>query len=521
MELDYYINQSILNNDSIIKQVNYPAYSSGLSFVANYNRSNSYSYEIPSSTLIEDITVFITIEKDETTAQVLLTNDDSTSGWTIGINSCNFLYLECKYGKIYNQIFDKINLSRKNCLVIKKTSSNFTVYKYDLISHSFESIQSIQIPSEVSLSSSSSVFIAGNNYFDSSYSRNSIGWFSGRIDQLLVVNESLDEVMILKLLLGFQPFYINQSVSTSYILTDSSVRFDNSVLEDYYANYTGYLSHIDSGIVSSLGEGKWIGSFSGRLTQVAISGSGLMSTGINACLGTGAFYTGGFTGLINGYTGYTGYFSDFIRYTKNPEFGVISHSISISGLYGAGVTHLDYDAYYKLYSITGITSSGVSGDYYTGFKMNGITSEYSDLVILGTETGISPSQFNLRGEYNYIYNEIYLNDFTTGFVYLNGERLDSGYYSISNGILQLSGDLANNIQYVIYDKSNTLSLIYLGSDNYAIGDFYPNSSLVWTGISSYTGLARADRDFYKETSSHHLYHGVKIQNTDKVELFKI
>ncbi len=515
MELSYFLSRTPIASEDILEIAPYPAYSSGYDFTGNAGGLSDINLGLSGSSFIEDFTLFLTFEKLEAYSQVLMSNDTGGGGWTLGITSGNFLYLEVTYQELLTHTFTKINLSKTNCLVIKKSGRAFTIYQYDLVSQAFSSVESFICDPVSEVNTSSFIALAGVEDNVTPYR----SYFSGLIHQLLFLNGAYEDYYILQVLLGFQPYTLTPSVISSFLKLDESYRFDSPALETNHSFFVDYFTSMNSGLINGLGQGHFIGTATGNYSSGNFTGRVVMSTGLSLCYGTGNLYTGTYTGTATGITG-TSYYQDTINYTRNSEFVVISHSITVSGdYYGTDRARFDYDAFYSTVSTTGYTT-GVDYSYYTNFKMNGVTSEYAGLIILGTDTGAIPSMYNLNGNFDNVNGYFYLSAYNTGLVYHQGVRIESGLFTVSNGVLNIIGSVQPT-DTVIYDNSTGITLLQLGIENNATGDFYSNAALVWTGEVSYTGLFRSKRDFFKETSIYHLYHGVKIQDGGTGELFRL
>ena len=464
----------------------------------------------------EDFTIFVTLYQTTARACVLFSNwsEDTDKGWCLGIDSGNFLYLDCISPNNTSFRFDQINLGNKNCLVIRKSGKIFSVFKYDLLSQTFESKQSVSFTNEENLEAETQSlrpFPRNSSYYSNVGSY--IDYFVGKVEQMAVLSAALDDSYILYLLQGFLPYSNTVLITTTATKVSEVYRFPSGSTD--YAFLDEYINSFDTSIASSLTGGGYIGYSTGTFNSSYFFASGIFSTGVTQCYGVGAALALSKTGAtIFPSSSATGYFTDSIKISSYSGITAISHNITLSGgIYGSGF-HLDDDAIYDVSYSGSSTSFVINESYYTGFKMDGVVSLYSKYLILATNTGVDPSGVNLVGQFDNVEGKFHLPNFNYGNsnVFFDGWKASGNQYTHNSGIIDIIGENEDGNNYVYYDNAANITFLYLGLNNYATGQFYPNSAIVYTGINSYSTNLRTVKPNYKETSSIHLYHGKSIQS---------
>lgn len=521
MELNYYISQSNIPNSIILYSV---LYGSGFYNFSTNLSSNSYYDDALIDSNIEDYTFFLTYEKLSSTSQILLSSystnrtGSNDSGYTIGINSSNELFVDYpkeKFCGVFN-----IKVANKACICIKKVSNILTIYKYDIVSGVIEGKDSITLPGEISDINLNPIFIGGSDeYVLLPQNLSSIYFFSGTIDQLLVVTEGLDESLINTIFKGFRPETLTPLVESTYKKSENYF-WNSDSLEQYKAYFSDYFNSIDlflftgnfrSGYSVGLEEGVFMGQ-SGNGFEIDIS----YYTGISGSCSLGDAVPN--VGLSGKY-----YYVDLPlslpNYSYSGQLEVIKYSDRMSivrKIYlstGSNQYNFVYNAGYYSNSTTTGYSSSFSKNYYTGFKMNGVWSDTRNLYGLFSGQKIEPTGYNRLGEYNFTNNSFYIPEYSpTGTFYLDG-NISTGV--ISNNFIYFTSGSSDKI--LSYDNNINYSLLGISSKNYNISNsFYQRASKVID-----ENLKMLNLNDYIETCKIDLIHGKLIQKTGALNIFEL
>lgn len=513
MEFQYFLDQSVLSGITVRE------YQTNLT-----STPGSVLWEVGGSSEDTNLTCIFTFTKQSSTGQLLFSNLSSPnyisySGLVVGIDDSNHLFVESRQDREVHR-FTNTNLSTKNCIALKRAGTNITVNKYDLLSRKFESTETKSFSPGAALDGFSDVVIGGLDntslfagYNSGSYAgSNSIGFFSGTMDQFVYIEGAVEDSYLLDLMSGFLPLTKTPTTSSSYTLLTQSYRFPDGLYSNDYGFLTDYFSSGNTDILTgNLGTGKWYGNGVGQVEDLGFGVDVAYGTGIHACLGTGSYFSKTYTttgiGVLTPFT-------DTIRMVKSSTAATISHNMVFTQ---SGRTYnVDHDA---VYSLVSSTSYSWSEDltYYTGFKMEGVVSDQTLVMALATDEDVAPSGYNLEGFYDNSENSFYIDKFAPGLPYHNGRRYTSnygmdGYYIDFTGVTELSTD------YVIGDNSSTPTLLHSGVSGWATGLFYPTSSQAYSGVYPTGRMRRRD---YKETCSHHLYHAVPVQGSGSSFFFSL
>lgn len=506
MELNYYLNLANIPEPLIFGKVVYGAASS-LDFAANLN-SNTYEYD-GLDEIVPDYTIFLTFEKRRHHSQYIFGNFGNGagvySGISVGINNTNEVFIDYPRKNI-SKVFN-IRMGNKNCLALKKSGNVFTLYKYDIISGVIEASDSIYLEESDLDNLSENTFTLGGSfsYIALPQNNSSINFFSGFIEQFVMVKASLDESLINIVFKGFRPETLTPSFSTSFTRSES-YRWIAPAMETYKTYLSDGFRSIDQYLFTGFSDiGRYIsiesGSF-GYLTNFDIGSS--YYTG-DFCDVGGAIHPGGASGYISAIPfGVPSYdYSGWVNINKLSGRMVISRRVSLS--IGGTEYRFDYDsAYYDTRTTTGYSSS-FDASYYSGLKMDGVFSHKTSLSYLFSGQLKEPTGYHRRAEYDFVRSSFYIPDYSpVGSFYLNGQP--EIYGVISGRYIYITGGLSTDV--LIYDNTSDYSPLAIGEKNYLSGRYYQNSSRVLDSIDYSNLLLNVD---YKETSTGHMYHNVLSQ----------
>lgn len=454
---------------------------------------------------LEEFTFIGTFEKQNANASVLISQHSLNSGWVIGFTSNNELYVDCR-GINKNYKFDNLTLGKKNCFAIKKAGNTFSAHIYDLYSNEIRQSQSISFPQNIDNNVS---MLIGSG---SGYAPSGISALSGYFDQYCLFDIPIEESYLLKLFSGFQPYTKSSTTGTSYSLISDIARFPlgTGFQTGFFVNY---IANYNSWITSNLSYGNWISESSGMFSSATGTATGRFSTGIDYCNGTGTYFQ--YSLKTGGAGTYRNDFTDTVHVLKESGKLYISHNIY---MYDTGINtpySLDTDSIYH-YTESVSNSFIYNSGYLTGFYMNGVTSDISNRISLGTNTGIAPTGINLQGYFDQSLQKFFINGFSNGRLFYNGNLASS--YSISDNYLNYTGVTQIDSDYVIADSTSLFTFLNSGVYNNATGKFFPGAAMVYSGIF---GTGRMKESNYKETSIYSLYHNAAVQQSGAQFLFSL
>lgn len=503
MEFLHFLKQTPIPESDIVYSQYYPG----------VDASIPSSWETIEDSVLDVFSLFFTFERNTTGTQILFSTVlVGGYGWTLGITDSNFLFIEKYSANSEYFIYDNINLGDKNCICLQRNNETFTIYKYDVISESMEGIQSFSLlNNDIPLQE---ITVCGES---ATYPPR----FDGIFDQIVLMSQPYSYEYILGLFKGFSPYTLTETPSTSFFLESSTSYFNNSIIASDSEFLTELNSYAATSILDSYSSGEYLMYITGNITSSAINLGFSLNSGDTYCSGSGVIINWNhlLTGLPTG-VGVSDSIYGVVRSVGDGKRVFISNTYDISGSY-FGSAKAIFGSYYNLSSSTG-TSLYYDLAYNTGFYMDGVTSQYADLVILGTGLELSPTGYNYISYQDSIDGRFYAPNLGPNrTVYYNGERLLPGDFSYDGNFIDVTSIESGNDGYIIYDTSTGFNFIYLGVSNFATGKFYPNASIVFTGGASYTGIKRDMRSNYLETSSHHLYHACKIQKRTKGLLFEL
>lgn len=503
MEFLHFLKQTPIPESDIIYSVYYPG----------RDASIPTAWETMEASALDAFSLFFTFKRNTTGAQVLFsTISVGTDGWTLGITDSNFLFIEKHSDTSESFIYDNINLGDKNCVCLQRNNETFTVYKYDIASETIEGIQSFSLLDNNIFANEITVCGEVATYPPR---------FDGVFDQIVLMNQCYSYEYVMALLKGFAAYNLTETPTVSYSIESSTSYFNNSILSSDNAFLTELNTYTIESILDSYSIGEYLLYITGTVTSSSINLGLSLNSGDTYCSGSGLIlnWAHSLSSLPTG-IGVSDTLYGVVRSIGDGQRIFISNTYSISGAY-FGDGKAIYSSYSALQTDTG-KSVSYDSSYNTGFYMDGVTSPYSDLVILGTGVALSPTGYNSVSYQNSIDGRFYAPSLGSDkAVYYNGERLESSDFSYDGNFIDVLSVETHNNDYIIYDTSTGFNLIYLGVSNFATGKFYPNASIVFTGHVSYTGIKRDIRSNYLETSSHHLYHSCKIQRRTKGLLFEL
>lgn len=428
----------------------------------------------------------------------------SSSNWIFGIDASNFLFLQAG-SEAYT--FDQITLGKKNCISLAKNDNAFTVVDFNIPSKRIEVSQTQFVSPSVDLSSTG-LYFAGNT------TQPGMKRFYGTVDQLVVLNQIISNDTLGTLFSGFLGQTIVYAPPSPY-----------SGISHYTWDNSGILSLAEEDILkasaemwvenfldSNLVEGNYYGDL-GVLNGPNFSAIGFLNSGVTYDYPCYNGNTTAFTPLTSiGYqnTLQTSVYSKVaaINATGSPYF-----SFDFSDIYPGLALNLTYEYGYENSSMI-VDNTG----YYSKFLMNGIVSERGDAVLLGKYDS-SFDKVNNVGVFDVVKNLFYAPGvIENDRIFLDGLGISG--YSKSGVFIDVANLIETQENKVIYDKQSTdfLSLLSFNTHNFTTGEFYPKSSVGFTGDQSFVAMYRTLEPTYLETSSIHLYHGKAIPKTGGKEI---
>lgn len=493
MELDYYYNAAGLDSGDIkaIWRYNASTGSGAGPFPTGLGYSGS------------SFSLFLTYEKLNSGRTVLLTNENvNGDGYYLGLTDNNQFFLETyNSGSRDKHLYDSVNLGQKNCVLIKKFGRTFNIYDYDIVSRRVGSFGSFAASPSTSLGSGEIKLGGQTKYYNSGFFND----FSGTVDQLLLTSEVYSELDDSKIFSGFCP--ITGASYTPYFRiaeTEDNVTWVDSIeigTSDYafIKNFYYDLNNTLSGT-----SGKYVGYLSGVGSGSLIQVSGYFSQRIDECVASGGTFSYSYLDPLYSSTPFS--FTDVVSYNFDLTDQLVNHSLlfNYSG-YGSGFNVAHY--FHNVWETgTEYSSGGFSSGYYTGFYMNGVSSQEdvgsTVLLKLGS---VEPKYINSIGNQDIISDGFIVDQYnaTPTRVYVDGVE-DTGFYM--DGSL-IKNELSGNS--VIYDgQSSTYTPLLLTLSNYGTGDFYKYGSVVFTGQNSWSQYYRIGLNTnYIETCRYNLRHG--------------
>lgn len=511
MEFNYFLNQLPIDSDDIIFTSLYP----GLDFTSNV--SEPYIGEtLESSSSLESFTIILTFTRNLPGAKILFSSNAGEVGWRLGITTSNFLFFEKTQNTVESFIFNDINLGKKNCIAITKNYNSISIYKYDLISRNIESLQSFFFTDALSPANEITICGALGDFTDY------VLPFDGEIDQIALFSEPYEASYLLGLFSGFLPYTLSSSTSNSFTLIDSNSNFVGSNIENDNDFLYSFTTGLNDYIVDNLTTGEYVVNINGDIYST-IDVDSYIYTGVNLCEGSGLHSNFNYFSTTELPTGaYLGSqaIEGLARIVYSDTSIYIGYDLSFTGSYFNNSSAY-YNYYYTYTSTTG-DSLLYDNSYETGFLLNGVTTEFADLIILATGSGAVPSGYNQVSYLDNVVNKFYVPGLSSErTIYYNGYKLEGNDYVYTDNFVDISNTDESIGDYLIYDNSSNTNLLYMSLDNFATGDFYPNASIVFTGDYSYTGIKRELRANYLETSEYHMYHACKIQKPGDYLLFNL
>lgn len=478
---------------------------------------NSYASILNYSDLTsKQFTVMMMIEKMDSGNCVLLSSYStgiSSSGITIGVTDSNYLYGHLHYsGLDLTYTFKKIPVPKKAVYAFCFNGLSLSINYCDIKSNSL--VSESWTPNSNSDSYSNSFFVGGNPDYESNYG---FSKFSGALDQFVYLSSVISNDKIVELAGGFKSYNDSVSVSSSILDEYAKVRYDDSLigivdpgsLNPIYSLSSSLSSYFVSGVPFGNYQGTLTGSING--TSMDVSGSLYRYVNFKQS-GTPIYYYDNIPGITG-----SGNFTDKFTYINdNVENVIMTHVVDYTR---PEVQALPFKVYYdvdqRIKSVTTLPSS--ENINYNNFNFNGIILKENNnnptSIVLKTKDA-PPSGINVSPKFNYSQRR-----FSTINLESNVELYVSGdlqSYTISNGIINISGTRQGKQDESVYDKSG-ISSVQLNSGAsvyYLTGNFMPLSSILFTGDK------RVLLENYLEISDYSLLWN-KVKNTNSGTLNSI
>lgn len=508
MELSYYLNLANIPQSLIAYRSD-----SEISMINNLDVDTSVE-ELDDG--LYNYTLFMTFEKRRHHSQILISNftSESVDSYTIGINSTNEIFIDFpKSGFCYTF---NVRLGNRNCIAVKRNENVFAIYAYDIISGAISQSDSVTIDPNNFGESTEPIRLFGSLYASLESNNSSIRYFSGTVDQIVIISAPLEESLIKVVFQGFRPETKASTLASSFTKSDRygwislGIEPNKQYFDTAYQTIDQYLftGSFPTGAFIAYETGVFGSSTEFVINNAYYTGVNRVTTGVSVSPGLTATY---YSGTIPpGVTNYS--YTSTVSIHKYSGRMSVSREVSLTN--GGNTYRFDYNsAYIAATQSTGLSSSFDAG-YYENFKMDGV---YSDSSILFLTKGDlqTPTGYHLLGEY----------DFSRGSFYVPYHAADSSYYldgfqensGVLNGnYLTITGAGSNNR--LEYDNTNGYTIITTGPSNYLEGSFFQRSSRV-IEVSNYRYLT-IDSE-YLETTAGNMYHLSKNQATGTTLLFSL
>lgn len=518
MELDYFITGSRVDQ-SFVKD---KWLDSSSAAIRGFNSSKKYTLTGISGS--SDFSIFFTLDKKNGSAGSFLYNKATgeNAGFFIGYDSNNTLFVKTFDENVFAHSFNEIRLGQKNCIGIVKNKKSLSLYKYNLTGTGISQKESILFP----VTSNPD----GQNYYLGSgseiFSRHNLAGFSGLFDQMVCFNKALTEDQCLSIFSGFQPLTRSFSPvnSLQYFSSGYQIPKSNTTSNGTIQALIGIANGLDDVIPTG---GNYLASFTGY-AQYATNfwqANGSYALSDNLCTTTGSVNSSFITGSWVPSSSVDITFADSIQSSYNSSGErVISHFFSFTSPLNLTEHFFTYNIYQK-YS-TSLTGSWTRDNSYLGnFVMSGIATNFSSgITILANVPSEKYNEIGYLGTYDRIQGKFSVSGLTSGNrVFWGNSGVFSGSgYILSGKYIDLLDVEEDNTYPLIYDLSNNnVNLLHATLSNYATGTFYQDTSIVFTGINSWSTLIRAPKGTFWETVGYHLSHNkakVVPQNTSSVYL---
>lgn len=413
----------------------------------------------------DDFSIFFSFDRIDKTAGSLLSNWDGKSGYFIGFNDDNQLFVATSTPAPYSFYFPEIELGKKNCLAITKNNTTISVYRYDLKSKSIYNNISKEFTTDTILSGRA--FTLGKN--NTLYTKYGLTGIAGTFDQFACFNTSLGVDDINIIFSGFLP--IEKTLITNYSRNYYKNYYEQSLnpdISDVYmlSGFTGFLDYL-SGVFPNIG-GTYTASITGTTDHInnSISWSGYYYEAADiGCSPTGTKYIIGDT-----YANYTFdaaaekiIFENKIHRSINEvDERLTSHLFSYikesTFLYTPDKkSYFSYNIFEKYRTTTSSSFQNmvIAPIYTQGFNMNGVV--VNDNLYCGLYYYANPAlAFNSIGKklrFN-LFNKKFIDtdDFIQGYnLYWSGQKINN--YFISNGYIETPNKEVDSSHPMVYDKA--------------------------------------------------------------------
>lgn len=505
MQLDYFISGSLIEQSFVKdKWLETTAFNT-----RSFPASKRFNFTGISGS--QDFSLFFTLNKANSNAGNLFSNHVSgyDKGFSIAYNANNELFIKSFGEPVFAEKVDSLRLGQKNCLGIVKNDRNLTFYKYNLQGTGISQQQTVNFPKNINLDGGQYFLGSGSGLFPLI----GLPGFSGHFDQMVVFNTALTKDQSLSIFSGFQPY--TKTENTYYIKTYEGSGLERRptslISESDIKSFSVTLNTISNSIPTSTGN--YVSIFSGTSNGGGFNlWSGSYAAGNSlTCYSTGAVTSSLFgTGTINPVSIGAFSFNDSILASMNVSGErLVSHFVTVNFGTGQPEDYFIYNLYQKYSSgVSGVLS--LTGNYKDEFFMNGvITNNQSGLVLLSNVSGDKFNQIGYEGIFDRTIGLFAVNGLTGSGsrVYWGQSGKVSGYL-LSSGYIDLINTVENETYPLYYDLgSGNTNLIHTTLMNYATGKFDPDTSIVFTGVSSFSDLFRVSKQDFWETSTYHLAHG--------------
>lgn len=236
MELDFFISQSSSAQNSVKDKW----LDTSSEKVRSFTQFESYSITGLSGNT--NFSFFFTLEKKDAKAATLFSNTIKSGGFSLNFNDNNKLFFHAHYPNSYSYLFDNIDLSKKNCLAFIRNESIFHLLNYDLESQKLYQIDHCILPENIKISGGTYTI----GYNATGTAQTSLYGISGKFDQMVLFNQSIDFDESLKIFSGFLPFSKTTTTGCSiYSIESNFQQSSNPIISDQdIVKLSGFLYQI-------------------------------------------------------------------------------------------------------------------------------------------------------------------------------------------------------------------------------------------------------------------------------------
>lgn len=409
------------------------------------------------------------------------------SGYQIGLNSNNRIYLETFTSEGQISFTSSLVLGNKNLVAVVKANNNLTFYNYD---YNNQEILSDNFPIFGNYTLNSDKLVLGNPNSEFSFSETAP--YSGFIDEYIYLTDALSP---------FSLRYFASGLASVYNFVSGTVSGYSGIQVTGYASgftgvtgVTGFGNLITGSGIDPFGTGEY------ELFYGTTGLTGFLTSGrfVNPLTGYVTFYiTGDSRDNISLNSGYlSGFYYDQVTYLRNIDIDDLSSLYAMQNLGGGYNKQAGFDAVegkFQLdslyaedsvevylngisqiatgYLVTGnIYNSGIniSGDYFIeGFYLNSTGFfDQNDVLIYDSMSGA-----RRRNIVTSLHSGVQISG--TGLVYFNGVLLTSGYEYTGNNII------TNRFSGV----SGAITVFPLNRNQFRTGEFFPSGLRIFRNNS--------------------------------------